>query len=117
MILIPFLVFYLIFTFVNTEESKNDEHGQFDMDERKYGNNINFIEYKRVKNSLDFTGKVALVTGSNSGIGNETVRLFSYLGAQVVVTGRNKTRIREVAYQCWQLSPKKLKVKTFFNSY
>ncbi|KAG4070022.1 hypothetical protein HA402_013682 [Bradysia odoriphaga] len=62
-------------------------------------------EFRAVKNSLDFTGKVALVTGSNSGLGAATVRLYSYLGAKVVVTGRNLTRINEIVEECRSLSP------------
>ena len=49
--------------------------------------------YKEVINSRNFTGKVVLVTGSSSGIGEGTAKLFSILGAKVVVTGRNETRV------------------------
>ncbi|XP_037042369.1 3-oxoacyl-[acyl-carrier-protein] reductase FabG-like [Bradysia coprophila] len=66
---------------------------------------ITLREFRAVKNSLDFTGKVALVTGSNSGLGSATVRLFSYLGAKVVVTGRNLTRIKQTVDECRKLSP------------
>lgn len=64
-------------------------------------------EFRAVKNSLDFTGKVVLVSGSSSGIGAATVKLFSYLGARVVVTGRNGTRINEIVEACRELSPDK----------
>lgn len=67
-------------------------------------------EFFEVKHSLNFRGKVVLVTGSSSGIGAATVRLFSYLGAQVVVTGRNETRIHEIANECRRLSPDNLRV-------
>ncbi|KAJ6648385.1 3-oxoacyl-[acyl-carrier-protein] reductase FabG [Pseudolycoriella hygida] len=66
-------------------------------------------EFRGVKNALDFRGKVVLVTGSNSGIGGATVRLFSYLGAKVVVTGRNVTRVKEVVNDCYRLSPDRIK--------
>jgi len=66
--------------------------------------------YEEVKNSRNFTGKVVLVTGSSSGIGAGTVKLFSLLGAKVVVTGRNQTRIKSVAEEVHKLSPHGLKV-------
>jgi len=53
---------------------------------------------------------VVLVTGSSSGIGEGIVKLFSLLGAQVVVTGRNVTGIARVAKEVQELSPKGLKV-------
>ncbi len=66
--------------------------------------------YEEVKESRNFTGKVVLVTGSSSGIGEGTVKLYSILGAKVVVTGRNETRIKAVAEECHKLSPHGLKV-------
>jgi len=65
--------------------------------------------YEEVKNSRNFSGKVVLVTGSSSGIGAGTVKLYSILGANVVVTGRNETRIKQVAEECHKLSPYSLK--------
>ncbi len=41
-------------------------------------------------------GKVAIVTGSTSGMGRETAYLFAKEGAKVVVTGRNEARAKEV---------------------
>jgi 3-oxoacyl-[acyl-carrier protein] reductase len=49
-----------------------------------------------MKDPLDFTGKVALVTGSSRGIGAEMIRAFGIRGAQCVVNyvadaqGQNK---------------------------
>lgn len=41
---------------------------------------------------LQFSGRVALITGGTSGIGAATARRVSELGAKVVITGR---RLRE----------------------
>jgi NAD(P)-dependent dehydrogenase (short-subunit alcohol dehydrogenase family) len=43
-----------------------------------------------MKATLEFAGKVALVTGGNSGIGAAAVRRVADLGAQVVITGRRQ---------------------------
>lgn len=41
-------------------------------------------------------GKVALITGSTSGMGRDTAYLFAREGAKVIVTGRNEARAKEV---------------------
>ena len=43
--------------------------------------------------------KVAIVTGSNSGMGRATAVLFAREGAKVVVVGRNEKRATEVVDQ------------------
>ncbi|XP_072939778.1 3-oxoacyl-[acyl-carrier-protein] reductase FabG-like [Epargyreus clarus] len=56
-----------------------------------------------------FTEKVVLITGASSGIGAETAYDFSKLGANLVLTGRNKGNLENVAKECEENSPKKLK--------
>ena len=43
---------------------------------------------------LDLTGRVALVTGSNSGLGYETVRCLALAGARVIVGCRTRAKAR-----------------------
>jgi len=56
-----------------------------------------------MKNPFDFTGKVALITGSSRGLGAEMIKAFGYRGAQCVVNyiadaqGQNKADALEVA--------------------
>lgn len=49
---------------------------------------------------VKLTGKVALVTGSSSGIGAATAILFSKLGAHVSLTGRNATALEATKLAC-----------------
>jgi len=49
---------------------------------------------------LEFAGKVVLVTGSSSGIGETTAIEFAKLGARVVITGRNSERLKLVEEKC-----------------
>jgi NAD(P)-dependent dehydrogenase (short-subunit alcohol dehydrogenase family) len=45
----------------------------------------------------NFKGKVAIITGASSGIGEELAREFAVLGARVVVAARNGERLAELA--------------------
>ncbi|CAG2116244.1 unnamed protein product, partial [Medioppia subpectinata] len=64
--------------------------------------------YDEVRKSRDFTGKVVLVTGSAYGIGEAVTKLYSALGAEVVVTSHKKTDIDRVVKEVKALSPKGL---------
>ncbi|CAG2111936.1 unnamed protein product [Medioppia subpectinata] len=59
--------------------------------------------------TYDFTGKVALITGSSGGIGAGIAVQLAQSGASVVVTGRNADKVAEVAKQCLNVSPKGVK--------
>lgn len=45
----------------------------------------------------DLTGKTAVITGGNSGMGYETARKFKELGANVIITGRNQEALDKAA--------------------
>ena len=49
---------------------------------------------------VNFTGKVALITGASSGIGAATAKLFSKLGASLALSGRNVENLEKVAKEC-----------------
>ena len=42
---------------------------------------------------MKLTGKKALITGGNSGIGHATARLFIAEGAQIAITGRDQNTL------------------------
>lgn len=46
-------------------------------------------------NPFSLAGKTILITGASSGIGKETAIVCSKLGANVVITGRNKDRLTD----------------------
>ncbi|KAJ6645713.1 17-beta-hydroxysteroid dehydrogenase 14 [Pseudolycoriella hygida] len=54
--------------------------------------------------SFDFKGKSVIITGSISGIGAETAKQFTKFGANVVITGRNASKVSEVAQMCRTIS-------------
>jgi len=47
----------------------------------------------------DLNGKVAVVTGGNSGIGFETAKKYKALGADVVIIGRSEDKVTEAAQE------------------
>ena len=44
-----------------------------------------------------------LLVGASAGIGAETARLFAKHGAKLVLTGRDRERLRAVGEECKQL--------------
>ena len=53
---------------------------------------------------MAMVGKTALVTGSTSGLGQETARGLAALGARVVLLGRNEGRLERVRDELTQLA-------------
>lgn len=49
---------------------------------------------------MDYSGKVAWITGASSGIGAALAREVAARGAQVVLSGRDEARLEEVAADC-----------------
>ena len=50
-------------------------------------------------NTFRLDEKVAIVTGASSGIGSQTVKLFSSLGAKVIAAARREDRLQDLANQ------------------
>src|SRR5271170_2493169 len=60
---------------------------------------------------LDLTGKVAIVTGSASGMGRETARYFAAAGASVIVADRDEAPAEAVAAELRGSGAKALAVR------
>ena len=53
---------------------------------------------------VDLSGKVAVVTGGNSGIGYETAKGLAAMGAHTIIACRSRERAEEVSYMYMQLN-------------
>jgi NADP-dependent 3-hydroxy acid dehydrogenase YdfG len=49
--------------------------------------------------SMDLSGRVALVTGASSGLGEQFAKTLARAGAAVVLTGRRLDRLKELRAQ------------------
>ena len=54
---------------------------------------------------FDLTGRVAIVTGASSGLGNRFARVLHQAGADVVAVARRKERLDELAASCKRVVP------------
>ena len=55
--------------------------------------------------AVDLAGKVALVTGANTGIGYETAKALAVMGAHTFVACRSKQKAEAVSSYCTGSSP------------
>ncbi len=58
-------------------------------------------------------GKVAIITGSSSGIGAATAKLFAQKGCSVSLTGRNEENLKKVQQVCIDAGLKTNQVNKF----
>ena len=58
------------------------------------------------------TGKVAVITGGNSGVGAATAKLFAAEGASVVITARRAAALEEIADEIRQAGGEVLALST-----
>ena len=58
-----------------------------------------------MKNLLELTGKIAIVTGASSGMGREIARLFAEQGATVIALARREERLKELAQENERIIP------------
>lgn len=63
---------------------------------------------------MSLAGKVVVVTGASTGIGEAIATLAAKNGAEVVLTGRNEERLRKVADKCDAFGKKALIIKADF---
>ncbi|XP_059044952.1 3-oxoacyl-[acyl-carrier-protein] reductase FabG-like [Achroia grisella] len=60
---------------------------------------------------MSFDNKVVIVTGASSGIGAATAKLFTKEGANVVMVGRNATKLQNVSSACGKIGKAPLVIK------
>ena len=61
-------------------------------------------------------GKIAVITGGNSGVGAATAKLFAAEGATVVITARREAALKEVADEITAAAVKYMPFQQIFPS-
>ncbi|QRW16700.1 short chain dehydrogenase [Rhizoctonia solani] len=70
---------------------------------RMHADNFLIPFYSKMEMPIaDLSGKLVIITGSNSGIGLETARAFAGMGARVILACRNEARVEEAKKQIIQ---------------
>ena len=49
---------------------------------------------------VDLNGKTVIVTGGNTGIGYETAKVISFMGAHTIIACRSENRATQVQMKC-----------------
>jgi uncharacterized oxidoreductase len=57
---------------------------------------LKILKNKNITNNMQLTGNKILITGGSSGIGLALAERFLALGNQVIITGRNENKLREI---------------------
>lgn len=55
---------------------------------------------REVIKGIDLTGKIAIVTGGNTGIGLETTKVLATAGATVIVPARDTEKAKKICRAC-----------------
>ena len=53
--------------------------------------------------TVDLSGKVAVVTGGNTGVGYETAKAIAVMGAHTIIACRSEERATAVSWQLQEL--------------
>lgn len=69
------------------------------------------MKLSRTDENMSFTDKVVLITGASGGIGASIAIEFAKAGANVVIIGRNQSKLDKVGNECSKHGPKPLVIR------